>query len=133
MIIFKCFVSWYIYLAFTFTISFAGIGYETALGLAKRNARVILACRNMEQASKSCKRMQYESGNTDITVKQVDMSLMKSVRQLAEKILQEEKRLDILINNAAVIGTIYFKRLFLLSLLLFGFVIKFITFKDFIA
>ncbi|KAK3599446.1 hypothetical protein CHS0354_036462 [Potamilus streckersoni] len=81
-----------------------GIGFYTALDLARRNARVILACRSQEKGLAAMKKIQESTGNYNIVVKVVDLSLMASVKKFAEKILWEEARLDILINNAGVAG-----------------------------
>ncbi|ESO95165.1 hypothetical protein LOTGIDRAFT_189035 [Lottia gigantea] len=81
-----------------------GIGYYTALDMANRNARVILACRNLEKAEHAKKNIIEETDNDNVIVKELDLSSMKSVRKFANEIIKEEKRLDILINNAGVVG-----------------------------
>ncbi|XP_051253984.1 dehydrogenase/reductase SDR family member 13 isoform X2 [Dicentrarchus labrax] len=102
------------------TGSNTGIGKTTALDLAKRGARVILACRNKEKAeaaafdirrfssgvtahSPSINVLQ-ESGNNQVVFMQLDLASFKSVRSFAENFLKTEPRLDILINNAGVMG-----------------------------
>jgi NAD(P)-dependent dehydrogenase (short-subunit alcohol dehydrogenase family) len=80
------------------------IGYYTALNMAQRNARVILACRNVESAQKAANDIQLKTGNKNVVVEQVEMSRLESVRRFADKINRNEARLDILINNAATAG-----------------------------
>eukprot|EP00064_Thunnus_orientalis_P006324 superscaffoldBa00000654_g6340 len=82
------------------TGSNTGIGKATALDLAKRGARVILACRNKEKAEAAAFDIRRESGNTQVVFMQLDLASFKSVRSFAETFLKTEPRLDILINNA---------------------------------
>ena len=79
-----------------------GIGYYTALDLAKRNARVILACRSKDRGQAAVYKIRALAGKDNVHLRLVDMSLMKSVRQFAEEIIKEESRIDILINNAGI-------------------------------
>ena len=79
-----------------------GIGKETVLDLARRGARVIMACRNLKKADKALKEITEKTGNKSIVVKHLDLSSLKSVRTFAEDIKTNESRLDILINNAGV-------------------------------
>ncbi|KAL5021494.1 hypothetical protein ScPMuIL_000649 [Solemya velum] len=81
-----------------------GLGYYTALDLAKRNAKVILICRNMEKGREAMRTLKEESGNDKIFLKIADLAILASVRNVAEEINSEESRLDILINNAGVSG-----------------------------
>ena len=81
-----------------------GIGKETALDLAKRGARVILACRDMNKASDAAKWIRKISGNEDIIIEELDLASFDSIRLFAETILIHEKRIDIFINNAAVMA-----------------------------
>ncbi|XP_068602000.1 dehydrogenase/reductase SDR family member 13-like [Brachionichthys hirsutus] len=84
------------------TGSNTGIGKATALGLAKRGARVILACRSKERAEAAAFDIRRESGNNSVMFMQLDLASFKSVRSFAETFLKSEPRLDILINNAGV-------------------------------
>uniref|UniRef100_A0A8C5G358 Dehydrogenase/reductase SDR family member 13-like n=1 Tax=Gouania willdenowi TaxID=441366 RepID=A0A8C5G358_GOUWI len=67
---------------------------STALDLAKRGARVILACRDKRRAEAA------ESGNNQVVFMQLDLASLESVCRFAETFLKTEPRLDILINNA---------------------------------
>ncbi|KAG7479554.1 hypothetical protein JOB18_028294 [Solea senegalensis] len=84
-----------------------GIGKATALLLAKRGARVILACRNKEKAEVAVYDIRKESGNNQVVFMQLDLASLKSVHSFAETFLKTEPRLDILINNAGVMGPGY--------------------------
>ncbi|XP_028276291.1 dehydrogenase/reductase SDR family member 13-like [Parambassis ranga] len=86
------------------TGSNTGIGKSTALDLAKRGARVIMACRNKEKAEAAAFDIRRESGNNQVVFMELDLASLKSVRRFAEAFLKTEPRLDILINNAGVIG-----------------------------
>uniref|UniRef100_A0AAQ5ZHH1 Dehydrogenase/reductase (SDR family) member 13a, duplicate 3 n=1 Tax=Amphiprion ocellaris TaxID=80972 RepID=A0AAQ5ZHH1_AMPOC len=86
------------------TGSNTGIGKATALDLAKRGARVILACRSKERAEAAAFDIRRESGNSQVVFMQLDLASLKSVRSFAKTFLKTEPRLDILINNAGVMG-----------------------------
>ena len=80
----------------------SGIGKETALDLAQRGARVIMACRNMKKAEKVLNEIILKTGNKNVIAKNLDLASLKSVHDFAEDINTNEARLDILINNAGV-------------------------------
>ncbi|XP_033628128.1 retinol dehydrogenase 13-like [Asterias rubens] len=80
----------------------SGIGRVTALDLAQRGARVILACRNLQKAEDVAKDIKSSTGNSEVVVRHLDLSSLQSVREFAQQIIETEDRLDILINNAGV-------------------------------
>ncbi|XP_014256390.1 retinol dehydrogenase 14 [Cimex lectularius] len=82
-----------------------GIGYETTLDLAKRGARVIMACRNLEVAVVARDEIARKAKNQNIVVRKLDLSSLKSVREFAEEINKTEERLDVLIHNAGMANT----------------------------
>ena len=84
-----------------------GIGKETAMDLATRGAKVIIGCRNLEKGQAAVQEIQTRSGNEKVFVEKLDLSSLASVRQFADGILKNEPRLDILINNAGVMGCPY--------------------------
>ena len=86
-----------------------GIGKETAVDLAKRGARVIIGCRNMEKGKEALKGIQERSGSTNVFLEKLDLASLDSVREFADNILKNEPRLDILINNAGVASCSYQK------------------------
>ncbi|XP_030748250.1 retinol dehydrogenase 12-like [Sitophilus oryzae] len=84
------------------TGSNTGIGYETAADLAKRGAKVILACRNGQRAKDAVQRIINETDNSNVSYRILDLGSLKSVRKFADEINKNEERLDILINNAGL-------------------------------
>lgn len=46
-----------------------------------------------------------ETGNDNIVVKKLDLSSFKSIREFAQQINREEKKLDVLIHNAGTAET----------------------------
>ncbi|XP_074037739.1 retinol dehydrogenase 14 isoform X2 [Leptinotarsa decemlineata] len=76
----------------------SGIGFQTALNLASRGCKVIIADKNVSEDIRD--KLIRETGNQNISLEFVDLISFSSVRRLAEKLKKSEKKLDILINNA---------------------------------
>ncbi|CAH2107809.1 unnamed protein product [Euphydryas editha] len=83
----------------------AGMGLETAMDFAERGARVIIACPFQREGEDALKLITDKTGNKDVVFKLLDLSSLTSTRKFAIDIIDTEKRLDILINNAGV-GTV---------------------------
>ncbi|XP_075261103.1 retinol dehydrogenase 14-like [Convolutriloba macropyga] len=81
-----------------------GLGFETALDFAKRGARVIIGCRNMQSGQEAVNQIISQSGNPNVTVMQLDLASLGSVRGFCDQFLSEESRCDILVNNAGVMA-----------------------------
>ncbi|XP_067102770.1 dehydrogenase/reductase SDR family member 13-like [Osmerus mordax] len=84
------------------TGSNTGIGKTTAIDLAKRGARVILACRSKQRGEAALAEIKKESGSNQAVYMQLDLGSLKSVRSFVETFLKTEPRLDLLINNAGI-------------------------------
>ncbi|XP_053687214.1 retinol dehydrogenase 12-like [Sabethes cyaneus] len=82
-----------------------GIGKETAKELLRRGGKIYIACRSLHRASEAKRELIEETGQTNIHVRYMDLSSLESVRTFARTFLEEEPRLDILINNAGVMAT----------------------------
>ncbi|XP_072289321.1 retinol dehydrogenase 14 [Eucyclogobius newberryi] len=80
----------------------SGIGKETAVALATRGARVIIACRDVEKTEKAVREIKFKSHSLNVLHMELDLANLRSVREFCKKFLQAEKRLDILINNAGM-------------------------------
>lgn len=78
----------------------SGIGRETARGLARTGATLVLACRNLTKAQALCTELQQASGNPWISVMALDLASLRAVRQFVEAFLTSHPQLHVLINNA---------------------------------
>ena len=63
-----------------------GIGKETAVDLAKRNARVIIACRSEEKGKKAEVHIRRESRNSNVHYRQLDLASFESIRKFAKDV-----------------------------------------------
>uniref|UniRef100_A0AC11B0V2 Retinol dehydrogenase 13 n=1 Tax=Ovis aries TaxID=9940 RepID=A0AC11B0V2_SHEEP len=79
-----------------------GIGKQTALELAKRGGNIILACRDMEKCEAAAKEIRGETLNHRVNARHLDLASLKSIREFAAQVTEEEEHVHILINNAAV-------------------------------
>ncbi|XP_066041271.1 retinol dehydrogenase 12-like isoform X1 [Chamaea fasciata] len=82
----------------------SGIGKCVAMDLARRNARIILACRSRERGQAAVEEIRAATGNPAVVLRLLDTSSLASVRAFASAVLREEPRLDVLVNNAGVTG-----------------------------
>lgn len=78
----------------------SGIGYETALELARRGGAIILACRDIEAGDKAVAQIKQEVNDAEVQVKHLDLSSLKSILQFIKNL--DTETIDILINNAGL-------------------------------
>jgi NAD(P)-dependent dehydrogenase (short-subunit alcohol dehydrogenase family) len=81
----------------------SGIGWHTALELARAGARVILAARSEEKGAQAVRQIQTEVARADVQARLLDLADLASVRAFAASVLTEP-RLDLLLNNAGVMA-----------------------------
>lgn len=82
----------------------SGIGYATALELAKRGAKVILGCRDNKKGVRAVERIKKRSKNTSVRHIHLDLASLASVRAFVAEFKRTEAKLDVLINNAGTSG-----------------------------
>ena len=90
----------------------AGIGFETALGLARAGFRVVMAGRDAARTERAredvAKRLAAERRDAaPVETALADFASLASVRSLAAAVLSRHDRLDVLVNNAGIIAPRY--------------------------
>lgn len=83
----------------------SGIGFEAAAALAARGAHVVLAVRNLEKGDQARQRVLATSPNAEVTLQELDLASLVSVRAAAAALRTAFPRIDLLINNAGVMWT----------------------------
>lgn len=81
-----------------------GLGHFTALELARRGAQVVLAGRNPAKVEETVAAIRAEVPDAELAEVQLDLADLSSVRRAAAGI---ERPIDVLVNNAGVMGTPY--------------------------
>lgn len=82
----------------------SGIGYRTALKLARKGAHVLLACRDPRRGEAALARMHGDSDGIEIELVLLDLASLTSIRQFATQEVAQHRQLDLVINNAAVMA-----------------------------
>ena len=81
----------------------AGLGYETALGLAARGADVILADRNVEGGQAALQSIRAAVPGASLDFRPLDLADLSAVRSFAAALSADGRALDILVNNAGIL------------------------------
>jgi dehydrogenase/reductase SDR family protein 12 len=81
----------------------SGLGFATALELARRGADITLVARDRNKAQQSVAALQRETGNAAVRYELADLSLMQDVDALVARMKKRGAPLDVLINNAGAL------------------------------
>jgi NAD(P)-dependent dehydrogenase (short-subunit alcohol dehydrogenase family) len=81
-----------------------GLGLETARELARRGAHVLMAVRNLQKAEAAVTDIRATVPDASLELVALDLGSQASVREAAEGILLVHERIDLLVNNAGVMG-----------------------------
>jgi NAD(P)-dependent dehydrogenase (short-subunit alcohol dehydrogenase family) len=85
----------------------AGIGYSTALEIARLGAAVTIIGRNQAKCAASVKMIREQTGNPDVEYLLADLSSQAQIRLAAGQFHEQHDHLDVLVNNA---GGFYLSR-----------------------
>jgi NAD(P)-dependent dehydrogenase (short-subunit alcohol dehydrogenase family) len=80
----------------------SGIGLEAAKVLSSKGAQVIIAVRNIEKGQRALARIKADNPLAEISLMNLDLGNLASVRAFAQEFTQKYSSLDLLINNAGV-------------------------------
>ena len=89
---------------FLITGANSGIGYQAALKLARREADLILGCRDRRKGEAALARLKEEAPGAHVELAIFDLSSLESVHRFAAEELARQRPLHVLINNAGVMA-----------------------------
>ena len=87
----------------------SGIGFEAAKEFARKGAKTILACRNLDKAKKAAEKIKKKIPDALIEIIRLDLADLDSVQKFTKEFKEKYDRLDILVNNAGIMMVPYRK------------------------
>jgi len=82
-----------------------GIGFHTALELARNDAQVVLAGRNLTAVYQVADAIRTEVRGASVEPVRMDLADLGSIQEAAQQILHRWPLIDLLVNNAGVMAT----------------------------
>lgn len=82
-----------------------GMGTEITRAVAQAGYHVIMLCYTLFKGEERKNRLILETGNKEIEVRQIDLSSMASVTNVADDLLGRGKHIDLLMNNAGTMSS----------------------------
>jgi len=79
-----------------------GLGYETALALARAGASVVIAGRNPQKGADAIGAIQKAVPAAEVRFGSLDLASLDSIADFGERLARQQVSLDLLINNAGV-------------------------------
>ena len=83
----------------------SGLGLVTARELARAGASVVMACRNLDKGHAAVEEIRAAVPDAQVQLDELDLASLASVRGFADRFRATHHGLDLLINNAGVMGT----------------------------
>jgi NAD(P)-dependent dehydrogenase (short-subunit alcohol dehydrogenase family) len=83
----------------------SGLGLVTARELARAGASVVMACRNLEKGHAAVDEVRAAVPDAQVQLDELDLASLASVRAFADRFKAPHDGLDLLINNAGVMGS----------------------------
>lgn len=81
-----------------------GLGFEVARALARKGATVVMAARNQAKSREAERAITTEVAGATMELRELDLASLDSVRACADGIVADHQRIDVLVNNAGVMG-----------------------------
>lgn len=82
----------------------SGLGRIDSRELSRVGAIVVMACRNTEKGERVADEIRGDVPNAELVVEALDLADLRSVRAFAERFDGQQRRLDLLINNAGIMA-----------------------------
>ncbi len=83
----------------------SGLGLATTRELARRGARVIMACRSTDKGESAASDIRRAAPEAKLDVRPLDLGSLESIQAFANDLDLEAGKLDLLINNAGIMMT----------------------------
>lgn len=83
----------------------SGLGYWTTMALAEKGARIFMLCRSAEKGEEARLTITSKTGNENIDLILADLSSLSSINKAVQKINNLTNKVDVLINNAALVSS----------------------------
>jgi NAD(P)-dependent dehydrogenase (short-subunit alcohol dehydrogenase family) len=84
----------------------SGIGYETALGLARSGATVLMVARDRARGEQAAQKVRGKCPSSVVELFVADLASQRDVRDLAAQVQHRHDRLDVLVHNAGVVNPV---------------------------
>lgn len=82
-----------------------GIGFQSAVGIAKTGARLLITGRNRDRGEAAVRQIIEETGNDGVELVVGDVSSIEGIDALGRAVMGRVDHIDVLVNNAGFLGS----------------------------
>lgn len=82
----------------------SGLGYQTALELAKADAQLVLGCRSKQRCEQAKSNILKVAPSASITTFSLDLASFESIKEFANNVKENFDHIDVIVNNAGIMA-----------------------------